>query len=123
MEIKLEQDGEFGILKIYGSIDKLGTRHLKQYIDDALRLSCKYMLFDISEAINFSTSGLGLIFAARNRLEDLNVYSALIGHEKRIAKLCKGMRIASIFPVAETIGKGKIAVKKFAFDNELKKNR
>lgn len=116
MELTFTKDGDYGILTITGNIDHLTTNTLKHHLQTVVDHACPYMIVDISNVVKLSVSGLGLIFAGKNRLSEIGAQMAIVGPVREMNKLLEPGSMGKMVPLCPSIERAKIALRKLAFD-------
>lgn len=120
MEINFSQDGEYGILTLSGDIERLSIDSLKRYLEMVVNQNCRYMIVDLEKADKLSTSGLGLIFAGKSRLDEQGILTALVGEEKELNRLLSPVSLQKMVPLCESIERAKIALRRLSFERKAK---
>jgi anti-anti-sigma factor len=118
MEISYSRDGDFGILSLIGNMERLPVGELKKGLDLVAEQACKFMIVDLRRVTQLSVSGLGLIFASKNRLEDIGTYTALIGSKRELNRLLPADDMGRMIPLCESVERAKIALRKLAFEKK-----
>ena len=118
MNIAFKRDGDYGILTFSGNIEKLSIKMLKNQLDMVVSQACPYMIVDLRGVSRLSTSGLGLIFAGRNKLEDLGILMALVGETKEFNRLLPPGNMEKMVPLTESIERAKIALRRMDFERK-----
>lgn len=120
MNISFRMDEEFGILSFEGNLEKLSPEKLRGHLEEIADKKASFIVLDISEVEDISTSGLGMIFTGKNLMEDQGIFCVFVGQTQRLRTLIPKMRVERMIPIAESIGKAKIALRRLAFEHRKK---
>jgi anti-anti-sigma factor len=123
MKLSFSKDGEFGVLILEGDIELLSLGEMKKYLDMVVSQDCRYMIVDLTGVQKLSTSGLGLIFAGKSRLDDLGILLALVGEEKELNRLLQPGEMQKMIPLCESLERAKIALRRLDFERKADKRR
>jgi anti-anti-sigma factor len=123
MKPSFTKDAEFGILILEGDFERLSLADMKKHLDMVVSQDCRYMIVDLTGVKKLSTSGLGLIFAGKSRLDDLGILVALVGEEKELNRLLPPGEIQKIIPLCESIERAKIALRRLDFERKAQVRR
>ena len=123
MKIGFTKDGEFGLLTIAGDLERLTTATLRRHLEQVVERACPYMIVDLSSVKKFSTSGLGLLFAGKNRLDDVGTLMAIIGPEKELHSLLPSASLGKMVPFCDSVERAKIALRRLAFQRRAADRR
>ncbi len=123
MKIGFTKDGEFGLLAIVGDLERLTPATLKHYIEMVVERACPYMIVDLTGVEKLSTSGLGLLFAGKNHLDDVGALMAIIGPERELHSLLTSASLGKMVPVCESVERAKIALRRLAFQRRASDRR
>lgn len=123
MDLSFIKDGDYGILSLSGNLDKMPTGELKKGIDLVVEQACSFMIVDLSRVTHLSVSSLGLIFASKNRLDDIGTFTAIVGPRRELNRLLSADSMEKMIPLCENIERAKIALRKLAFEKKSKLRR
>ncbi|HUX07637.1 MAG TPA: STAS domain-containing protein [Acidobacteriota bacterium] len=123
MNLGFIKDGDYGILSFSGNMEKLSIVELKKGIDLVVEHACSFMVVDLCRVTHLSVSSLGLIFASKNRLEDIGTLTAIVGPRRELNKLLSADSMEKMVPLCENIERAKIALRKLAFEKKSKLRR
>lgn len=113
-------DEEFGILAFEGNLEKLSPEKLRIHLDEISGKKSEFVILDISAVENMSTSGLGMVFTGRNLMEEQGIFCVLVGQEQRLRTLIPELHLDKMIPIADSIGKAKITLRRLAFERRKK---
>ena len=121
MELTFIREGDFGILRLSGTMEKLPTAELRRGLDLVVEQACPFMIVDLSRVTQLSISGLGLVFAGKSRLEEVGTLMAVVGPKRELNRLLSAESLEKMVPVCESIERAKIALRKFDFDKRRRR--
>jgi anti-anti-sigma factor len=123
MELSFSKDGDYGILSLTGSMERLTIGELKKSMDLVAEQACPFMIVDLRRVTQLSVSGLGLIFASKNRLEGIGTLTALVGPKRELNRLLPADSMERMIPLCESIERAKIALRKLAYEKKSEKRK
>lgn len=121
MIIITSEDDKSGILELKGHINALPAHELKDFLDSISGDSYSVFIVDLSRVRSISTSGTGLIYAIKNKLDDLDIPLAFVGKKQEVMKLQPDFTIDKSIPFVENRGKALITLRSILFRKNIEK--
>lgn len=120
MIIFTSEEDRSGTLELKGHIKALPAHELKDFLDSISGASYEVFIVDLTRVRSISTSGTGLIYAIKNKLDDLGIPVAFLGNRKKIEGLNPDFAVDKKIPVCDSRGKALITLRSILFQKKIR---
>ena len=120
MIIITSEEDQLGTLQLTGHISSLPPHDLKDFLDSITIGKFQVFIVDLTRVRSISTSGIGLIYAIKNKLDDLDIPVAFLGNKEEVLRLNPDFTVDKSIPLCENKGKALLTLRKMLFQRKLR---